>query len=82
MKKLKLGILDQSLVHHGISASDAINQTIETVKLAEMHGYNRFWVSEHHNSSFIAGSSPEIQPAGPLTSRYRPSAGGRSDRVL
>jgi len=60
MKKIKLGILDQSLVHHGSSSSEAINQTIELVKLAEKYNYNRFWVSEHHNSSFIAGSSPEI----------------------
>ncbi len=60
MKKIKLGILDQSIVPHGSNASGAIQNTIATVKLAEQLGYSRFWVSEHHNSSFIAGSTPEL----------------------
>ena len=60
MIKLKLGILDQSIVHYGKTAKNALDETIATVKLAEKLGYNRFWVSEHHNSTFIAGSAPEI----------------------
>ena len=60
MKKIKLGILDQSIVHHGKTAKDALDETISTVKLAEELGYSRFWVSEHHNSTFIAGSAPEL----------------------
>ena len=58
MKKIKIGILDQSVVQKGKSAKEAIDETIETVKLAEELGYSRFWVSEHHNSTFIAGSAP------------------------
>ncbi|MBL7932768.1 MAG: LLM class flavin-dependent oxidoreductase [Bacteroidia bacterium] len=57
---LKLGILDQSIVHYGKTAKDALDETIASVKLAEKLGYSRFWVSEHHNSTFIAGSAPEI----------------------
>lgn len=60
MKDLKLGILDQSVVRTGSTASQAIQETIETAKLAEKLGYSRFWVSEHHNSKFIAGSAPEL----------------------
>lgn len=60
MKQLRLGILDQSIVHHGKTAKDALNETIATAKLAEQLGYSRFWVSEHHNSTFIAGSAPEV----------------------
>lgn len=60
MRKLKLGILDQSVVARGRTAQQALEETISTVKLAEEKGYNRFWVSEHHNSPFIAGSSPGI----------------------
>ena len=60
MKKIKIGILDQSVVQKGKSAKEAIDETIETAKLAEKLGYSRFWVSEHHNSTFIAGSTPEI----------------------
>mgnify|MGYP002359257181 FL=1 len=60
MKKIKLGILDQSVVHTGSTAKEAIDETISTAILADALGYSRFWVSEHHNSTFIAGSAPEI----------------------
>lgn len=60
MEKIKLSILDQSVVRTGNTAKQAIDETIETIKLAEKLGYHRFWVSEHHNSKFIAGSTPEL----------------------
>jgi len=59
-KRIKLGILDQSVVRKGGTATQAIQETIATVKLAERLGYSRFWVSEHHNSAMIAGSAPEV----------------------
>jgi luciferase family oxidoreductase group 1 len=57
---MKLSILDQSIVRKGGAAAQAIAETIETAKLAEQLGYHRFWVSEHHNSTLIAGSAPEV----------------------
>lgn len=60
MDKIKLGVLDQSIVRSGSTAKFAVDETIETVKLAEKLGYSRFWISEHHNSTFIAGSAPEV----------------------
>ncbi len=60
MNKLKLGILDQSVVRQGNTVGEAIQETISTAILAEKLGYSRFWISEHHNSSFIAGSTPEV----------------------
>jgi len=59
-RKIKLGILDQSIVKKGGTATQALRETIETVRLAERLGYERFWVSEHHNSEMIAGSAPEV----------------------
>ena len=59
-RKIKLSILDQSIVRKGGNARQAIEETIATVKLAERLGYTRFWVSEHHNSTMIAGSTPEV----------------------
>ena len=59
-QKRKLSILDQSIVRKGGTAAQAIAETIETVALAERLGYHRFWVSEHHNSTLIAGSAPEV----------------------
>jgi len=60
MRNLKLGVLDQSIVRKGSTAKLAIQETIDTAKLAEKLGYSRFWISEHHNSTFIAGSTPEV----------------------
>lgn len=57
---MKLSILDQSIVRKGGTPAEAIMETIETAKLAEQLGYSRFWVSEHHNSTMIAGSTPEL----------------------
>lgn len=59
-RKLKLSILDQSIVREGSSAREAVEETIATVKLAEQLGYTRFWISEHHNAASIAGSTPEV----------------------
>ncbi len=59
-RKLKLGILDQSIVREGFTAADAIQETIETARLGEKLGYSRFWISEHHNAASIAGSTPEV----------------------
>src|SRR6195952_3167188 len=75
---LRFSILDQSIVPKGSSAAEAIANTIQLVKLAENLGYHRFWVSEHHNSTMIAGSSPEmlmVRLAGE-TSTIRIGSGG------
>jgi len=60
MAKLKLGVLDQSVVRKDQTVREAIEETIATAKLAERSGFSRFWISEHHNSTFIAGSTPEV----------------------
>jgi luciferase family oxidoreductase group 1 len=57
---LRISILDQSIIPSGSTASKAIAFTIQLAKLAEKSGFYRFWVSEHHNSKIIAGSSPEL----------------------
>ncbi|MHA4740176.1 LLM class flavin-dependent oxidoreductase [Dyadobacter sp. MSC1_007] len=78
MKHIKLGILDQSIVRQGSTVQEAIKETISTAKLAEELGYSRFWVSEHHNSTFIAGSTPEVLMVklADATSHIRIGSGG------
>jgi len=58
--KIKLSILDQSPVRKGVNAQRAIEETTLLAQEAERLGYHRFWVSEHHNTSSLAGSTPEI----------------------
>jgi luciferase family oxidoreductase group 1 len=57
---LRISILDQSIVPKGSTASQAIANTIQLARQAEASGFHRFWVSEHHNSTMIAGSAPEL----------------------
>ncbi len=57
---LRFSVLDQSIVPSGSTASQAITNTIQLAKQAEVWGFHRFWVSEHHNSAMIAGSAPEL----------------------
>ncbi len=77
-KNIELSILDQSIVHKGFSARQAVEATIQTAKLADKLGYKRFWVSEHHNSKLIAGSTPEvlIVKVADETSHIRVGSGG------
>jgi len=56
----KLSILDQSPIFPGTTASHALQQTVLLAQKAEEWGYTRFWVSEHHNTEQLAGSSPEV----------------------
>ncbi|OBZ13588.1 MULTISPECIES: LLM class flavin-dependent oxidoreductase [Bacillales] len=57
---LKFGILDQSIIFPGQTAAEALGNTVKLAQLAESLGFERFWVSEHHDSPGMAGSSPEV----------------------
>lgn len=78
MTNIKIGILDQSVVRQGSTVTEAIQETVQTAILAENLGYSRLWVSEHHNSAFIAGSTPEVLMVklGDATSHIRIGSGG------
>ncbi|MFC0330453.1 LLM class flavin-dependent oxidoreductase [Paenibacillus sepulcri] len=57
---VKFGILDQSIVFPGQTPGEALANTVKLAQLAESLGFERFWVSEHHDSPLMAGSSPEV----------------------
>jgi luciferase family oxidoreductase group 1 len=65
-------------VHDTATATEAFQHTIELAQKAEAWGYHRFWVSEHHGSDRVMGSSPEVLIAHLLakTTRLRVGAGG------
>jgi luciferase family oxidoreductase group 1 len=77
-KKIKLSILDQSPVRFRGTARQALLETVELIKFADAHGYSRFWVSEHHNTIGLAGSSPEVLIAhlAGETNRIKVGSGG------
>jgi luciferase family oxidoreductase group 1 len=57
---IRLSVLDQSPIRKGVTAEQAVKETIELAKYTDQLGYNRFWVSEHHNTGSLAGSTPEV----------------------
>jgi luciferase family oxidoreductase group 1 len=57
---IRLSVLDQSPIRKGADAELAVQETIALAKLADELGYTRFWVSEHHNTGMLAGSTPEV----------------------
>jgi len=75
---LRLSVLDQSPVRPGATARQALLETTELAQLADRLGYTRFWVSEHHNTTTLAGSAPEVLLAhlGAHTHRIRLGSGG------
>ncbi|MCC9137938.1 LLM class flavin-dependent oxidoreductase [Pontibacter silvestris] len=77
-KKIRLSVLDQSPIRKRGTAAQALMETIELAKLTDELGYTRFWVSEHHNTTGLAGSSPEvlIPYLASVTKRIRVGSGG------
>ncbi|MEZ4861412.1 MAG: LLM class flavin-dependent oxidoreductase [Caldilineaceae bacterium] len=75
---MKLSILDQSPVREGGTSQQALRETLTLAQRAEALGYHRFWVSEHHNTSSLAGSAPEVLLAavGAATTSIRIGSGG------
>ncbi|WP_123041529.1 LLM class flavin-dependent oxidoreductase [Cohnella candidum] len=57
---IPFGILDQSIVFPGQTPIEALQNTVKLAQFAERRGFRRFWVSEHHDSPQMAGSSPEV----------------------
>ena len=55
-----LSVLDQSLVRRGATPADALAETVRLAQLADRLGYERYWVAEHHNTSALASTAPEV----------------------
>ncbi len=75
---LKLSVLDQSVAVSGATQAAAIGLTLALARHAEVLGYHRFWVSEHHSHPSIVGTAPEVLMAAiaATTSRIRIGSAG------
>ena len=71
-------MLDQSPIRKGVTAEQAVQETVQLAKYTDKLGYTRFWVSEHHNTGSLAGSTPEVLLAylGSQTKNIRIGSGG------
>jgi luciferase family oxidoreductase group 1 len=57
---MRLSVLDQSIAVAGRPQGQSIRNTVSLARHCEALGYDRFWVSEHHNHPTIVGTAPEI----------------------
>jgi alkanesulfonate monooxygenase SsuD/methylene tetrahydromethanopterin reductase-like flavin-dependent oxidoreductase (luciferase family) len=75
---LRLSLLDQSPISEGATDAEAFTATLELACAADLLGYHRMWVAEHHLTAAFAGSAPEILVAALLatTRQLRIGSGG------
>jgi luciferase family oxidoreductase group 1 len=78
LSDLSLSVLDLASVYEGMTHSEALAQTIETARVADELGYERFWVAEHHGMPAVASSAPAvlIGAIADATARIRVGSGG------
>ncbi|KRE70831.1 hypothetical protein ASL11_11085 [Paenibacillus sp. Soil750] len=74
----RLSILDMAPVDHETSAKQALINSVKLASKADELGYERFWVTEHHNLYSVASASPEllIGQIAANTQRIRVGSGG------
>jgi luciferase family oxidoreductase group 1 len=59
-KNLRLSVLDQTPIRKNSDAPAALQESIRLARLTDRLGYTRYWISEHHNTTTLAGAAPEI----------------------
>src|SRR5881396_2489774 len=75
---MKLNVLDQCPIPEGSDAGGALRNTLELAKAADLLGYGRYWLAEHHGTPGLACNSPEVMigPVAAATSSIRVGSGG------
>jgi luciferase family oxidoreductase group 1 len=53
-------LLDLSPIPEGLTAADALSNTVGLAQAAEAAGYHRYWLAEHHNMPGIASAATAI----------------------
>lgn len=59
-KSVAVSILDLVAIKEGFKAKDAFDDMVGLAQHAEKLGYQRFWLSEHHNTPTLASSATSI----------------------
>ena len=73
-----LSVLDGGLTGEGSSSSRVLDEVITAARTADAHGYERFWMSEHHAMPGASIASPQLMAARLIseTHHIRLGAGG------
>ena len=75
---LTLSVLDLVPVRSDQTTGDALAATRSLARVAEEHGYHRYWLAEHHNMPAVAATNPPllISLVAGATSTIRVGSGG------
>jgi luciferase family oxidoreductase group 1 len=75
---IDLSVLDLAPIAEGSTAAQALANTLSLAQQAEAHGYQRFWLAEHHNMEGLACSATAVLIAHVAagTQRIRVGSGG------
>src|ERR1700710_2103193 len=75
---MQLSVLDLVPVRSDQTTGDALTATRALARVAEEHGYHRYWLAEHHNMPAVAATNPPvlIGMVAAATSRIRVGSGG------
>lgn len=75
---IPLSVLDLVTVREGGTVADALHDAAALAKTAEVAGYKRFWVAEHHAMDGVAGGAAAVVLAhiGHATATIRIGSGG------
>ena len=73
-----ISFLDLTPIERGSSSGEALRGATALAQLADRLGYHRLWYAEHHNTTGLASSAPEILIAhiGAHTRHIRLGSGG------
>jgi luciferase family oxidoreductase group 1 len=74
----KLSVLDLMMIGEGKTFADTLADAATLARHVEQHGYQRYWIAEHHDLPGIASSATAllIGHLAASTSRLRVGAGG------
>jgi len=77
-KRIPLSLLDLAPITEGHSLTDAITHSVRLAQAAEIAGYKRFWMAEHHNMVDIASAATTVllSHIGAKTETIRMGSGG------
>lgn len=73
-----LSVLDLVPVRTDQSSADAVAATRSLARVADAHGFHRYWLAEHHNMPAVAATNPPVLMAlvAAATERIRVGSGG------
>ncbi len=75
---MQLSVLDLVPVRSDQTTGDALAATRSLARVADAHGYHRYWLAEHHNMPAVAATNPPLLIAmvAAATDRIRVGSGG------